>query len=61
MAATIGDAGGERFLHHLEGNAAAEEKDAFARGQTVREQLVADQFIERVMAADIFAQNFELA
>ena len=43
--------GGEGFLQHLEGGAAAEQQDMAAQGQAIFQQRPADDFVEGVVAA----------
>ncbi len=55
------DAGHEGFLHKLEAGAAAHEDETVLERHMARENFGADQFVDGVMAADVFAQELEIA
>ena len=51
--------GSERFLHHLERNAPAQQQNLAVEREAIREQRPADQFVERVVPADVLARTEE--
>src|SRR5690606_2722385 len=54
-------AGHHRLLHQLEARAAADDDAEARERQRVRHQAVADQLVERVVAADVLADEGDLA
>ena len=55
------NAGGERFLHDLERGAPADEEKMSIQRQEAVEKSAADCFIDRIMPADIFAHDLQIA
>lgn len=55
------DAGHGGFLEELEARASAEEQDAVVQWDVAGAQRVAEEFVERVVAADVFAVGEERA
>ena len=55
------DAAGEGFLHDLERGAAADQQDVFAEGQFFVEEGPAEDFVDGVVTADIFAECEQVA
>ena len=56
-----GDASGEGFLDHLEGNAATEEQDVTVERQEAVHKRMAEDLVEGVVAAHVFAGDDEVA
>ena len=56
-----GDAGGEGFLHDFERGASADEEDVVGERKFLIQESPAEDFIDGVMAADIFAHNEEVS
>lgn len=52
-----GDAGHQGFLEELEGGAAAEEEEVVIQTVGTGHELLADDFVEGVVAADVFAET----
>jgi hypothetical protein len=52
-----GDAGGEGFLHQLETGAAAEDEDGAREVSPPLQKLVADNFVDSIVATDILAND----
>ena len=49
------------FLHQFKAGAAADHKDAVIERQIAGQKFVANYFIERIVAADIFFYHFDSA
>ena len=56
-----GDTGHEGFLEELEAGAAGDEEDGVVGGELVVHEVMADEFVEGVVAADVFAECEEFA
>ena len=60
-AASMRDAGHQRFLHQLEAGAAADEQQMIRERRVAGQHFGADQFIHRVVPAHVLPQKLKLA